>query len=333
MTPILVFSIALIAAPAGQIAFLAATEQDDQQVCVLTLPSGDITVIGAGHRDGEPVWSPDGEWIAYVTQAPEEGMGVRVVRPDGSDERILNHTQPWNHGPPAWSPDGTKLAYTAGNGLDQRVMVYDLKADTEERWGNETQPLMRPEWNGDAQIIAVGTVGAPGALSTDPFWVTKSTANPAIELLASTGSYVEWLVRPYPGEGAVAYESNDGGDREIFVFAMKRGATDVSNHRAADWNPVWSFNAEWIAFESFRTGRRGIYRVNPMQVRVSPVAVAEDSDNWSPTWSPDGTWLAFVSNRDGRARLYACTVEGEEPTALTQHDRNDYAPAWRPEGK
>ena len=335
MTAFFVLTILTVAsaAPSGQIAFLAATEQEDQQVCVLDVASGEIVRVGAGDRDGEPVWSPDGQWIAYVTGAPEEGTGVRIVHADGTGERLLQHSEAWNHGPPCWSPDGTKIAYTTGEGLDQRAMVYDLKSGREEPWGSATQSVLRPVWMTDSQMIAVGTVGDLGALSTDLFWITKSAVSSAGGTLASTGSYAEWLPRPFAESGAIAYESNDGGDREIYVFDPKRGAIDVSNHRTADWNPVWSPDGEWVAFESFRDGTRGIYRVNPVQIRVMAVAVVSDADSWSPSWSPDGAWIAFVSNRDGAPRLYATDFGGEQAIPLTTHDIQDFAPAWRPEPK
>jgi Tol biopolymer transport system component len=333
MNYFLVLTIAAFTAPSGQIAFLAATEQEDQRVCVLDLATDTVRPVGAGNRDGAPQWSPDGQWLAYVTGAPTEGTGVRIVRPDGSDERLLPHAETWVYGPPAWSPDGLKLAYTSGSGLDQRVMVYDLEAGTEEPWGSETQSILQPLWTGDSQLIAVGTTGVAGALGTDLFWVAKTSSTPARETLASTGDYVEWLPRPNMNGDAIAYESNDGGDREIFVFEKKRGALDVSNHRAADWNPVWSPDGEWVAFESFRDGRRGIYRVNPVQVRVSNVAADPGFDAWAPAWSPDSRWIAFVSNRDGAPRLYATDIEGDEVIPLTKHTLHDFAPAWRPETK
>ncbi len=321
------------AAPSGQIAFLTCTEQEDQRVVVVDVQSGEITHVGAGERDCEPVWSPDGEWIAYVTVAPKGGTGVRIVHPDGTGERLLKRAKDWNYGPPSWSPDGTRLAYSAGSGLDQRVMVYDLDADKEEAWGTDSQSLLRPVWAGDGRIVAVGTVGEMGALTTNLFWVTKNAANAAIETQASVGTYVEWSPQSCLSTDALAYESNDGGDREIFVYLQNRGAVDVSNHRAADWNPVWSPDGQWVAFESFRDGRRGIYRVNPTQVRVTAIAVGADYDNWAPTWSPDSQWIAFISNRDGAPKLYATDVEGEQAIPLSKHDWNDLAPAWRPEPK
>lgn len=144
------------------------------------------------------------------------------------------------------------------------------------------------------------------------------------------GLYVEWNAAPHVRTGQLAYESNDGGDREIFVYSPQRGAIDVSNHRAPDWNPVWSPDGDWLAFESFRGGSRGIYKVTPRRTQVTPVAADAGGDHFSPTWSPDGEWIAFVSTRSGKPSLYACRVDGSELRALTHHEGEDLAPAWRP---
>lgn len=317
----------------GQIAFLAGTEQEDRCVHVLDVASGALAKVGQGRRDGAPTWSPDGAWLAYVTDGPEKGTGVRLVHSDGSGEQILGHSAENVMGPARWSPDGSKLAYTSGEGLVQRVMVYDITSGQETAWGGDKVPLLHPVWVNNSQIVAVGVVGLPGEQTTDLYWVTPKGANPAAELLASTGSYAEWAPAADREGSAIAYESNDGGDREIFVHIMKRGTVDVSNHRTPDWNPVVSPDGAWVAFESFRTGRRGIFRVNPVRVLVSEVAASAEWDDWAPTWSPDGAWVAFISNRTGAPRLHVTDLTGENVKALTDHPLQDLAPAWRPESK
>ncbi|MCC6694454.1 MAG: PD40 domain-containing protein [Candidatus Hydrogenedentes bacterium] len=300
---------------------------------MLDLANGSLLRVGQGKRDGAPNWSPDGAWLAYVTDAPDKGTGVRLVHADGTGEQILRHSAENVMGPARWSPNGTKLAYTSGEGLIQRVMVYDIESGEETAWGGDTVPLLHPVWADDSRIVAVGVVGLPGEQTTDLYWVTPKGANPAADLLASTGIYAEWAPATDAEGRAVAYESNDGGDREVFVHVMKLGTVDVSNHRTPDWNPVVSPDGEWVAFESFRKGRRGIFRVNPVRVLVYEVAASTDWNDWAPAWSPDGSWVAFISNRTGTPKLHVTDLTGENVKALTDHRLQDLAPAWRPESK
>jgi DNA-binding SARP family transcriptional activator len=54
-----------------------------------------------------PVWSPDGDWIAFIGEG-----GLRLMRPDGSEERMLVEGFGW--GRPralAWSPDSRQIVY------------------------------------------------------------------------------------------------------------------------------------------------------------------------------------------------------------------------------
>lgn len=365
MTSICILSLALITSdPSGQIAFVSGTDPEDRCVCVVDVASGDVERLGTGNCDGAPVWSPDAASLAFETWQ-EGGMRIHTVRTDGAGSRALAHTYKWNRNP-AWSPDGSKLAYTASDnvGMDLRIMVYDLKTGEESQWGGERIGLMRPVWVtgakllyglrpgqmiewGDSQVdltaldwlevgrvlLAIGLQGEPGKLTTDIFVVTPDIALSLPEMvLPSRGKYAEWAVLPDPSGSSLAFESDDGGDREIFVLSGK-GPADVSNHRAADWNPVWSPNGDWIAFESFRSGRRGIYRVYPKTAGVAPVAAAPDTDNWWPSWSPDGEWIAFVSNRTGTPQVFVTDLRGEEARQLTNGPGFSYAPAWRPKVK
>lgn len=352
-------AVVLSAAPGGQIAYLSGSEPGDLRVHVLDVASKADTAVGPGNCDEAPVWSPDGAWIAFSTRQPQ-GMGIVLAKPDASETRSIPHANGWNRYP-QWSPDGRLLAYETemDDGFTQCIMVYDVEANVEKPWGGETKGLMRPVWlpnlkllytlnadpdvkDGNAAldritskqvIVAVGAVQASKALTLDMFFVSPEAAVPfPQEVLPSpTGAYAEWAAAPSPNGMRLAFESNDGGDREIFCYSHER-AIDVSNHRAADWNPRWSPDSRWIAFESFRGGRRGIYRVYAETARVSPVADSPDYDDWAPAWDPDGKRIAFVSDRTGDAEVYVASTAQEDAIRLTEHPGPDYAPAWRPKG-
>ena len=318
---------------------MAGATQEDRRVEVLDLATGAITPLGHGHYDGAPVWSPDGQWLAFPTRGPD-GMAIAVVRADGAEKREIAHQYAWND-MPRWSPDGLRLTYTGTDGpksirpedfaAASFVMVYDFAEDTETQWGGDGPGLYHPVWMDNRTIIAIGLVPGERRLTTHPQFVTPDTANPfPPEAMPTGGEYVEWAVEPNIKESLLAYESNDGGDREVFVLSYVRGSTVVSNHWAADWNPVWEPEGRWLAFESFRSGRRGIYRVFHGTIRVLPVAVGEHCDNWHPAWSPDGGSLAYVSNRTGTSQIFVTETDSGKTVQITSGDGFALAPAWRP---
>jgi len=57
-----------------------------------------------------PSWSPDGQWLAYVSfETKHSGVYVQLVR---SGERRQVSARAGVNGAPEWSPDGRKLALT-----------------------------------------------------------------------------------------------------------------------------------------------------------------------------------------------------------------------------
>lgn len=352
------------AGPGGTLAYVAGTEQENQCVMVLDLASGQAGRAGRGDHDGAPQWSPDGLRIAFETRT-EKGLNICVAGPDGSNPKILGESHGTNMGV-RWAPDGKRLAWAADDEkepMQPRVVVCDVESGTETRWGGEKTVAMRPVWlptldlmkamdpseqdkaaaaalnalKGEAEkdgaLVVPGIVGAPGKMSTEIMLVTTSSAVPLLPLMVKDSArYVEWCIEP-DGEGRqIAYESNDGGDREIFIIG-RRGIVNVTNHRAADWNPVWSPDNKWIAFESFRGGRRGVYKVLVGTGNVTPLDAGAEYDCWSPAWSADGKWIAYVSDRSGAPQIWAVQAAGGSAAQVTKDTGYALAPAFKPKAK
>ncbi len=322
----------LSAHPDGRIAFVSGPNRTEQSVCVVDVATGETVRIGAGQRDSAPTWSPDGQWIAF-----ESGSGasqvIRVVRADGTDGRVLAHTQSWNASP-RWSPDGTRLVYSSGPMSESKIAVYDMKGDVETMWGGDRAGLLRPVWVNNDTVVALAVKRLASATATEIVLAGPDGLSPLPEnAMPSKGEYAAWFAEPHPKAFSLLFETNDGGDREIYVIALKRGALNISNHRASDWAPRWSPDGRWVAFESFRDGRRGVYRVNPDTVLVQPLAVSQNCDHWAPAWSPNSQWIAFVSDRSGTPELYVTDLRAKQTIPITANGQFNDMPAWRPRGK
>src|SRR5207244_10728132 len=64
-----------------------------------------------GIREMNPTWSPDGRWIAYLSDRSGE-YEIYIKSQDGSGEerRLTTDGDTWRF-PPGWSPDSKMLAF------------------------------------------------------------------------------------------------------------------------------------------------------------------------------------------------------------------------------
>ncbi len=111
-----------------------------------------------GVREIDPAWSPDGEWIAYLSHATGE-YEIYVRPQDGSGEprQLTRGGTVWRL-PPVWSPDSRKIAFG-----DRQRRLYVLDVASEELTEVDTGTL------GDLDVYA---------FSPDSRWLVYEKPHP-----------------------------------------------------------------------------------------------------------------------------------------------------------
>ena len=66
-------------------------------------------------RDSSPRWSPDGRWLAFLSERNEDRPQLALMPADGGESRLLTKL-PLGAGVPTWSPDSARLAFSAKTG-------------------------------------------------------------------------------------------------------------------------------------------------------------------------------------------------------------------------
>ena len=113
--------------------------------------------------DHYPVWSPDGDRIAFVSNSgnhpdvSRRGQQLYTMSADGSDVQIIaSQLIGVALYPPAWSPDGQRLAFVVNEGglyPGEHRVLYTVRSDGSElvRIGETTVP---PTWSPDGKRLA-----------------------------------------------------------------------------------------------------------------------------------------------------------------------------------
>jgi Tol biopolymer transport system component len=95
------------------------------------------TNVGRSGWFDAPVWSPDGQWLAFSAEDQDQAKaGLWVTRVDGQEERLITSEGNRGYVSPVWSPDGRWLI--AGRALYEAGI-----------W--QAQPLALPS---DAEVVA-----------------------------------------------------------------------------------------------------------------------------------------------------------------------------------
>ena len=156
----------------------------------------------------------------------------------------------------------------------------------------------------------------------------------------------------FPGtNGKIAFASarttgagvdNPKGDSEIFTMNPDgTGIEQLTDNTVSDVDPAWSADGGWIAYTSSGSEiyMRSYYDGDDIVFTETRRLTNNTANDTEPTFNRDGTKIAFVSNRDTNSEIYVMDTadsnndgNGDNQTNLTNHQANDFEPAFSPDG-
>ena len=149
-----------------KLVFDSYRDENNRNIFTLSMESGQITQLTKlKSRDGHPVWSPNGQRIAF--QSGRVGNSeVFIMDHDGKNvEQITAHKS--FDGVPKWSPNGQLLAFNSSRGGSPNVFVIDLNTKKEasitfdehanfiQDWLSQTSLLMISDKDGRKQLYKI----------------------------------------------------------------------------------------------------------------------------------------------------------------------------------
>ncbi|MCB8958734.1 MAG: S9 family peptidase [Ardenticatenales bacterium] len=263
---------------------------------------------------GDLSFSPDGQWVTYVTNATGQLNVWKQPVHLGSDGRpsapvqLTNLTE--NSARRAiWSPGGEMILTMADKHGNENFQLYQVPADNGWLYPLTEAPDVRHELPGqpfspDGQLIAYACNGRSRA-NLDIMLRERATGESRI-LLQGDGNFVPGAWSP-DGQYLLGIEIGNNMDSNIYLIHVASGEHKLLTPHEGD---VRYLPGEWHPDGS------GFYLVSDHEREFNGLAfyrLADNSFNWlvTPDWdveasaiSPDGGMVAWQVNEDGYSRLY-----------------------------
>ena len=347
---------------------LAYTSVENNKQYIYTKDvSGGVQKKLVDNQAREPVYSPDGKWIAYVEDKNlgTEGGNLWIIPENGGTPELV--AEAYNATSPVWSPDGKIIAFLDN---DDRKQIKFVQMKGTSKIKNKITSIEAPPetneinllsgWTGDNRIGLLLVSKRQSAIYTLP-----SGGGPATILVdggdishprwSPDGKQIFYTFRTGNGDGQrartwMALVPATGGNWQIIPEDKNRDTLWLwpyyaGNRVSPDGTMIVSSamtskdtSSSSPNFPRFKLWKNAIDGTESEQITNKQGSYADIY----PSWSPDGKRIAFlrgqITNGGGEDfdRTDICIVDasgGEPEILLSSSSKYILSPLWSPSGE
>ena len=266
--------------------------------------------------DEDPVWSPDGDKIAYTSGRDGE-YKVWIMPSTGGEQQQLTI----DGSSADWSPDGRWIVFNSSrSGLSQiyRISSTACSSDKDDDGAipltDGLEGAYGPRWVGEWVYFWVGYV-------EPSLWRMRGVDSEGADRWWDAAPEVYSPAWSPDGTKVVFYGNHEDGTANSYIYVANSDLSDrlkltLVIGEVEDRHPTWSPDGDYIVFTRWRTG------IDSPCIFLLPVT-GETLENpairltWnihgdsSPAWSPDGDKIAFTGYRDDNGDIFVLPTCGE----------------------
>lgn len=282
--------------------------------------------------DSNPIYSPDGKYIAFI-RGVSSGVDDIFIQPldGGPTQRVTNdHRYIISL---SWSAD-SKMVYFSSNrsgghylwrvpitggtperltwvgenvsdatvSRDGRYLAYSKFYQDTNIWALDVDTLARRRFIVSTQYDSSAHWSLDGSVitfrssrsGTQEIWAADADGNHQRQV-THMGNTLSGSPKISPDGKRIAFDSRPEGQPEIFAINVDGSSlTRITNDPAEDVVPAWSADGRWIYFGSNRGGNWQVWKV--LSTGGAPEQVTH-SGGFAARESPDGQWVYYARGR------------------------------------
>lgn len=269
--------------------------------------------------EGEPSLSPDGNMLAYTSDA-SGNLDIWILDSRGG-ESIRRTLDPAPDRSPAWMPDGSEILFVSAR--DGRTSIW--KIPTLSGLPILLIPdAMDPAPSPDGRMIAFARQDAGG--DTRIAVAPLDDPSRARVLTGRDDGLWEHRSPAWSADGkSICYTD----DKDLWLVpALGGDPRRVTEDGAGDVEPTWSPDGQRIYFTSYREGTFALWSVAATGGRPTRLTAGTGPER-RPTISRDGSSMAFSSYREDHDIVILDLTNGEEERI--EGSRLEFRPAVAPD--
>ena len=265
----------------------------DRNLWIADIASGEVRQLTSAKKSSTGAdWSPDGKWIAFVSDRPAQISGstadkkqLYVISADGGEAQQLSKSET-DVGGFEWAPDSRRIAFTATDPESKTLK------DRKEKYGEYSVV------HADYQMAHLWTIDLPDGTTNAAPEAKRLTEGDAL----SVGSF-SWS----PDGTRIAFSAQKDPDlissfsSDIYILTVADKAVEkIVSTPGPDTNPKWSPDGKKIAYQT-AAGSKYYFYTNGRIAAVPAeggtpevVTAAFDEDPDLIDWGPDGIYFEAV---------------------------------------